>query len=235
MTGGTLIVSRSKNHLNNYKEELIDLGYKNVTYTFADKEELNFIIGEQKPNLVMMEACYYDRATPYMMRLLLDIFPDLNIAAVNRYNFPDDTAMRFIFNGCNSYVNLFDGLPEFEKGILRIRDGLFYVSPNVQTKINMLDEIPEPVDRITMRRNEVIRLISCGYNDIEIAKIIHITKKTVINHKWAAYKAFDVDNPVALFWAAESIGLVTIEECRFFQRNNPQNKKLGRKYTGGNE
>jgi len=235
MTGGTLIVSRAINHLNNYKERLENYGYDNVLSTSADKDELNNIIFEKQPNIVLMEACFNDRATPYMMRLLLDIFPELNIAVFNLYNYPDDTAMRFIFNGVNSYVNLFEGWNEFDKGIKIIRDGKIYISPKVKYKIGLLDEMPEPVNRITMRQHEIIRLISSGYNDLEIAKIIYVSKKTVINHKWAAYKAFDVDNPVSLFLAAESIGLITIDECRYFQKNNPQSKKSGRKNTGGNE
>jgi len=144
MTGGTLILTRAVKLHNYYKRHLEGMGFKNIFITDVDRDGLNLIIHERKPSLVMIEACFYLRSTPYMMFELLEKFPELNIAAVNIYDFPDEQAKWFILNGVNSYVNMFEGTEEFYRGLENVRDGNYYVSPNIEKCINDMGELPKP-------------------------------------------------------------------------------------------
>ena len=228
MKGGTLIVTRAVNHHQYYKSYLEGIGFKNVYITDVDKNGLNLLIRERKPDLIMIEACFYRKSTPYMMRQLLEDFPELNIVAVNMYDYADEDAMLFIFNGVNSYVNLFEGVPEFRKGIAKILKGVKYISPAVQYKISLLKEMPDPVDLITLRQNEVLQLTCRGNEDTDIANNLNISIRTVRKHKENLYKSLNVNNQNELFWAARDSGLVKTDGAFFYpvEIQNSELKKM---------
>jgi len=209
MAGGVLIVSRANNLFPYYKEVFEALGFKNLYFTDQEKDSLNSVIREIRPDLMMIGCGFYRHSTPYMMGVLLDEFPKLNIAAVNIHEFPDDLAMYFIINGCNSYVNLMDGVDEYHKGMRQIRDGKKYVSPSVLERIDMRSEYPEPAGKITGRETEVIRLICSGYKDKDIVDNLHISKRTVDNHKKEIYRTLNVRNFFELSNAAHDTGIVS--------------------------
>jgi len=212
MTGGTLILTRAVKLHNYYKKHLEGIGFKNIFITDVDKDGLNMIIHERKPALVMIEACFYMRSTPYMMFELLENFPELNIAVINIYDFPDEQAKWFVLNGVNSYVNMFEGIDEFIRGLEYIRDGNYYVSPNVEKCINKMSELPKPTSRITSREIEVLELFCIGKKENDIAKILHISRNTVGTHRRNLYRIFNVENRVQLFWAAVTSGKIIIDE-----------------------
>ena len=154
MTGGTLIVSRANNLHSHYKEQLEEIGFKNLIFTDVDKNGLDMIIYETAPSHVMIEACFYWRSTPYMMIEMLNTFPQLNITAVNMYDYPDSHAKWFILNGAKSYVNRFEGIKEFYRGLEYVRDGSKYVSPNVERILCEMKEMPEKLSGIKRREYE---------------------------------------------------------------------------------
>jgi len=160
-----------------------------------------------------------------MRQLLYDI-PDLNIAIVNMYDFPDKDAMLFIINGVNSYLNLFDGQTEFRKGIAKIKDGKKYVSPVINERIRLLKEYPEPVDLITLRQDEVLKLVCRGDSDIEIANTLNISIRTVHKHKENLYLIFNVSNPVKLFWAAVSCGRTRMDDSFYYPKKDLGNESI---------
>ena len=233
MIGGTLLVSREVNLHRFYKSKIEELGFMNVSVTSAEKDGLNMVIDEVKPDLVLMEAAFYERATPFMMSELIVIYPDLNIAAVNLFKFPDDVAMWFILYGIRSYVNFSDGLDEFNKGMKKVRDGRIYISPNVQARIDARREMPEVYGRLTPRMIEVIKLICCGYKINEIADTLHISSRTVDTHKTDIFTILNCRNSVELVLTALRLDIIKINECFFYPKGyvtNPDpDKKYGKK------
>ena len=117
--GGTLLVTRSVNNQTFYKQKLEkEFGFSNVTVTSLEKDALNMLIRELKPDLVMMGARFYECSTPYMMGELKKEFPDIkNWAALSLEAYPPDLAMYFILNGIKSYDTAFDGFDKFFEGL----------------------------------------------------------------------------------------------------------------------
>jgi len=218
MTGGTLVVSREIELHQHYKKRLKEFGFNNFEITAVDKDGLTMMIYDMQPKLVLIEASFYERSTPYMLSRLLDDFPGLNIAVVNLYKFPVNKAARFIFNGVQSYVNKFEGYDEFIKGLKIVRDGKKYISPVILEIINLLGELPKPVDRITLRENEVLQEFCTGKKENDIKNNLHISLRTLHKHRERLYRAFDVDNRVDLFWVALSAGLVDFENSFYLTR-----------------
>jgi len=218
VVASALVVSRFVNLFPHWKKELAVLGFKDVFFTDQERDSLNSVINEIKPALLLVECGFYRRSTPYMMGRLLDMFPKLNIAAVNIYDFPDEVAMRFIANGVKSYVNMMDGMEEFNRGMKEIMNGKNYVSPGVRERISKRKPIKS--GKITERETEVMKLICCGFTEIEIADTLHISRRTVDSHKQEIYKTFSVRNAVELIGVALNLGVVAKSDLYFYPKGN---------------
>jgi len=219
MSGGTLIISREVNNHSFFKTRLEAFGFPNVTVTSFEKDALYFLIRDLKPSLVIIGARFYQCCTPFMMGELRKNFPKTNMAALCLGEYPPDIAMYFILNGINSYINSFDGFEEFYKGLGEIAKGRNYVSPSVVERIRLRREYPEPAGKITNRHKEIIRLVCCGFKDMDIAELMAIARSTVENHKNEIYKSLNVHNAVELIRVALTLEIVKIEELYFYPKS----------------
>jgi DNA-binding NarL/FixJ family response regulator len=212
MTRSTLVLSREVNLHSDFKAGLEALGYREVTVTAADKDALNRLINELKPRLVLVSCDYYGCSTPFMIRRLLKLFPDLKIVAVSIGSYPNRLAVRLIDNGVKSCVCLADGVKQFVEGLKCIRDGGEFVSYSVQETIMDLDDCPNQSGELTGRETEIVRLSCKGKTDAEIAETLQISINTVYNHKTKVNRKFDVRNVRELFEVARNLGIIEKDE-----------------------
>ena len=243
MTGGTLLVSRNIKLHATHKKRLESLGFNNVSVTNAEKDGLNYKINELKPRLLIIGSGFYKCATPYMMSLLHNRYKKLNIAAVSIYDYPADLGMKFIINGINSYVNYSDGSDLFYKGLEYLRNGEKYVSPSVQERIEMRDELPSPSYELTERQIEVLRLLGNGFTSLEICDVLYFSRSTLDFHKKELFNNLCVRNENELIRVALYLGIIKIDELDFYGQDytlapKPKTNKKGnkplKKDTGGN-
>ena len=216
MKGGTLLASRAvKNHAY-YKTRLETLGFSNVTVTALDKDALNTLIYEMKPEILMMGARYYQCCTPYMMKQLKSNFPKLKMAALSIGHYPPELAMYFILNGINSYVTSFDGIDQWYMGLEEIRKGKNYISPEVVERIDLRREYPEPARNITERQKQVIILVCNGFKDDEIGELLNISIRTVTTLKTQIFTTLNVRNANELIRMAIFLQIVTQDGLFFY-------------------
>ena len=219
MAGGTLIVSRAAKLYQWITKEFRRLGFDNITVTGVESDGLNMLIHEMKPRILFMGCKFYDCETPFRMAALHKYFPKLYIAAVSVTDFPDDLAMYFIINGAKSYVNFWEGEEEFNKGMNEIRNMREYVAPEVQRRMEMRNERPDPTGELTQRQISIARLICNGFTGAEIAKTLGISEGTVDNSKSEIYRALNVRNENEVIRAVTQLGIIKPEEMTFFPRN----------------
>jgi DNA-binding NarL/FixJ family response regulator len=231
MAGGTLVVSRAELLHTHIKKRFEELGFDNVTVTAVEKDGLNMLIGELKPRLVIMGAGFYQSATSYMMSDILRRFKGLNIAVVNvsLSPYPADRAMAFIANGATSYICVFDGLDQFYEGLDLVRKGENFISPSVQKRMEIRDELPRPATEITDRELEVLRCVRNGFTGIETAMELAVSLRTVNFHKKEMYNKFSVRNENELVRAADYLKLVKQDEPVFYGRNYVLSPKPGKR------
>ncbi|MCL2880288.1 MAG: LuxR C-terminal-related transcriptional regulator [Treponema sp.] len=225
MAGGTLMISRAVKNHSHYKKRLEALGFPDVTLTALEKDALNSLIRNMKPNLVMMGARFYQGSTPFLMKELKQTFPKIKMAALCVGEYPADLAMYFILNGINSYVTSFDGIDQWYKGLDEISKGREWISPEVVERIDLRKEYPMPAGNITDRHKEVMRLICCGYKDLDIADVLHISRSTVDNHKTEIFTSLNIRNSNELMRAALYLKYVKFEEICFFPKGFTLNPK----------
>ncbi len=142
-------------------------------------------------------------------------FPDINISVVNFGIFPDSLAVRFIFHGAKSYLDVNDGTKEFKKGLSIIKTGEVYYSPGVYKLIIELDEIKNLRSYTTDREWQVLFLVCNGFTNEGIAFWLSVSDKTVETHINSLYKIFDVGKRVNLLRKADKLGWINKKELVF--------------------
>jgi DNA-binding NarL/FixJ family response regulator len=228
------MVSRNVNNHLYFKKRLEALGFLKVTPTALDNDALYFQIRDLKPNILIMEADFYECCAPFRMGELRKKFKKLKMVAVAIGKYPVDLAMAFITNGVNSYLCGTDGFDKIPGSLAEIARGGDFISPSVLERIDMRDEEPKAAGRITERLLQIIRLICCGFKDLEIAENMAISRSTVDNRKTEIYTSLNVRNTLELLRASLTLKLVKFEEIFFYPKGftvNPQpvkNHRAGR-------
>ena len=215
MQGGTLLVSRAVNWFPHFKTRLEALGFPDVHVTCKEKDGLNMLINELKPQYVLMSSTFYDCGTPYMVGQLLSVFKDLNIAIINSSFFPDAIAAWFIFHGIKYYVKLLDGKEEFYRGLQCILNRKKYIAPDVQAIIDDLGEIEVPLKE-TRRQKEVLLMICRGLSIKKIINNLQVCKATIENHIRELMKIFNARDRLELFNTVRKLKIFTDEELSFY-------------------
>jgi DNA-binding NarL/FixJ family response regulator len=216
MAGGTIENSRAVLNHSHDKKRFEALGFGNVTLTALDRDALYSLVRELRPGLLIMGARFYQCCTPFLMGDLKRKFPKIKMAAVCIGDYPADFGMYFNLNGGNSFVTSFDGVDQFYQGLEEIRKGREYLSPAARESINMRRDYPLAAKAIPDRQREVMRLMCCGFKDLEIAKTLHISRRTVDYQKTELFTSLNVRNAVELIRAALTLGVVRLEEIYFY-------------------
>jgi len=194
LEGGTLFISRNIKVFSWLKSVFEDCGFADVTLSSSENNALSLLINQIKPKNVFIHSEFFSGVTPYMIGCLLVKFPELKINIVNFGNFPDSLAVRFLFHGAKSYLDINCGIDEFRNGLKIIKSGQNYISPNVKQEINLIDEIPNFKREITNREWQVLFLVCNGFINKKIAFNLKISERTVNYHINNIYKIFDAVN-----------------------------------------
>jgi hypothetical protein len=108
-----------------------------------------------KKIMAFFGSWFYQDGTSCRIGELIELFPELNIAVVSVHEFPLSRAPCFIWARAKSYLSLWDGNDEFQRGLRIVRDGGQYISPKVQKLIDHRDEWLDT--RSKMNRRQVQR------------------------------------------------------------------------------
>jgi DNA-binding NarL/FixJ family response regulator len=217
--GGVLALSRAVKLHTEIKERLEAAGFEDVTVSNKGNEELNTVICNKDPRLVMIDSWFYQDGTSCRIGELVKLFPKLNIAVVSVHDFPVSRAPSFIWEGAKSYLDLWEeGKWEFQRGLRIVREGGQYISPRVQCLIDHLDEWPDTKNKMTRRWKECLVMLCNGCSIEQMCDMLNISQKTVDNHLKSLYCAYHVRNRaemVALAWEME---LITTKDIHLYNK-----------------
>ena len=235
MKKGTLILSRAVNLFPHYDNMLKSFGFRDLTFTEKKRDSLDFFIRDMNPEQVIVDAGFYHCATPFMMKGLLKKHPGLNLSAVALEEYPADLAMYFILNGLKSYAYMWDGMDEFKMGMMKIKNDKEYISPEVMKRKALWDDAEPPkTGNITDRQLEVLRLLCCGWKDVEIVSNLEISLDTMNIHRRNMFRSLNVRNSVELVRIAIYLEFVKVEETYFYPEGyevvpKPKQKKIAQR------
>lgn len=120
--------------------------------------------------------------------------------------------------GAKAYLNMDCDPDELVKAVRLAAKGKVHLAPDVaELLVNDVSSAfqPEqsqrlPSTELSRREVEIVQLLCEGLSSKEIARRLHLSTKTVENHRYNIYKKWEVDSIAALMRQAIQHGLVSI-------------------------
>jgi DNA-binding NarL/FixJ family response regulator len=129
-------------------------------------------------------------------------------------------ANKALENCISGVINLTAGKEEFLWGLKHVSEGMFYIST---TKAMNSWSFPSSTNareqgseiNLTNRENEVLKLISHGFSDKEIADLLHLSKRTVNGYRDSLLIKFGARNSPQLVRIAIESNQLSLEDRAF--------------------
>jgi len=166
---------------------------------FADGESALAAIPASRTELVLMDIGLPKMDGIECMVKLKEKRPELEFLMFTVFDADDQlfTALRF---GATGYILKSDGLLGAMKAIEELREGGAPMSREVAKRVLLSFRKPPiepgPLEILTPKQNEVLRLLSEGLYNKEIGDRMNITEGTVRQHLHTIYKKLHVNNRV---------------------------------------
>ncbi len=184
---------------------LTDVGIRVVTQT-GDAGVAIAAVRAQQPELLVVGE--HDAAAPQLVEKALSVAPELCCVALLASAAPDDLRA-LLAAGVHAAVPRNVDPAELTDVITRVLDGERVVSPGILPR--MFDELApaaEPAGVLTAKEREVLRLVSAGRSNAEIAAALFVSAATVKTHLGHIYEKLEVRGRYEALSRAVALGLL---------------------------
>jgi two-component system response regulator NreC len=164
----------------------------------------------KRPHVVLVEVPKADPLTvdapSKSVRAVRDAHPDGGVVAVLQR--PDPFAARDVLqNGANSCLTKSDRTRHLIDAVYNAARGEQYVSPAVSIALADVS-VQNGNGDLSLRENEVLRMIAMGFTNQEIADQMHLSVRTIEAHRSRLQAKLGVTRRAELVQAAHEHGLV---------------------------
>jgi DNA-binding NarL/FixJ family response regulator len=180
----------------------------------ADGQETIECVEKQRPDVVMMDITMKRLNGLQAAARINKQFPGTRVIIVSVHA-TEEYVVEALRAGAAGYL-IKDAAPdELARAIQAVAGGEIYLSPSVSSRVS--DYIKRqrkdvsPLERLTPRQYEILQLIAEGHTTKEIARLLHISIKTVETHKGQLMEALDIHDVAGLVRYAVHKGLVESE------------------------
>lgn len=172
-----------------------------------------------KPDLAMVDISLPDGSGIELTRELLAILPRIGVVIVSMHSKVDFIAAAFQA-GAAGYVAKESGAESIMQAIESVASGRQYLdsllSPKVLSRLHTATGrkakcIDESYAKLSLREQQVMRLLAEGFSLKEIAGKLFVTRKTVGNYRYSIMSKLGIKSPLAFVRHAARLGLVDIE------------------------
>ena len=171
----------------------------NVVGEAGDVDSAVHVIGEQQPDLVLLDVHLPGGGGVEVLRRVLSQHSQIRFLALSVSDAAEDV-IGVVRGGARGYVTKTISGRELANAIVRVADGDAVFSPRlagfVLDAFSATDAPPvDPeLDRLTQREREVLRHIARGYAYKEVAKELFISVKTVETHVSSVLRKLQLSN-----------------------------------------
>lgn len=198
-----------------FRALLTSLGGIQVIAEAGDGHEVLRLIEVHDPDLVLM-----DIAMPGLNGLettthLVKEFPTVRVIILSMHA-NAEYVRRALDAGALGYLIKEASASEFELAIRAVAQGERYIHP-VAAKNNLTSKERQtyavgPLEHLTPRQREVLKLIAQGYTTQEIAQLLNISVKTAETHRTELMERLDLHDVAGLVRFAIRTGLLPWDE-----------------------
>jgi DNA-binding NarL/FixJ family response regulator len=172
-----------------------------------------------KPDLAMVDISLPDGSGIELVRELLAILPRMGVIIVSMHSKVDFIAAAFQA-GASGYVAKESGAECIMQAIESVAAGRQFLdsilAPKVVSRLNTVFErkakcIDASYGSLSLREQQVMRLLAEGLSIKDIASKLFVTRKTVGNYRYSIMNKLGITSPLAFVRHAARLGLVDIE------------------------
>jgi DNA-binding NarL/FixJ family response regulator len=182
-----------------------EAGYAEALRVIADAPEIILLRLEPKESQKILALVNHIRQSNPMIKVL-----------ALAYSSSDPLVLRCLKAGVPGCLVKESSLQDLEMAIREVAAGRMYIPVAVTT--HMVQDLPEILGSDTQevpllpgQQLKVLKLISQGYSNEEIARRLFISKRTVDMHAYRLFKRLNVTSRTQAIQAALQIGLIDIQ------------------------
>ena len=181
----------------------------------ADGIEALQLIEQHRPDCVLMDLAMPGMSGLEAVRRSTVQFPDIRILIVSMH--ADEAYVHHaLAAGAAGYLLKGSDKQELETAVLAVCRGETYLTPAISkavvaalSKQSEQSDVSSPIDVLTLRQREVLRLVAEGSSSKQIAGRLGLSAKTVEAHRAAIMERLDIHDLAGLVRFAIRSGLVT--------------------------
>ena len=173
------------------------------------------LIKKQKPDLVLLDLSMPRMNGLSVLREIKGSMPEVKILVLSIHE-SDQYVLQAFEAKADGYAIKDSSREELRVAIRSVLEGKKYISPGVAGNVleGYLDgrktlKTKSALDTVTEREKEILKLLGEGYQNKEIAELVHISVKTVEKHRANIMAKLDLHNAAALTAFAFEHGLIT--------------------------
>lgn len=173
-----------------------------------------------KPDLALLDISLPDGSGVELAREMRAAVPGLVVLIVSMHSRVDFISAAFQA-GASGYMSKESGADQILKALEVVAAGGQYLDGALSPKVlRKLDAMSRPKAKsmdaaysaLSLREQQVMRLLAEGLSPKEIAEKLFVTRKTVDNYRYAIMSKLGIKSPLAFILHAARLGLITLEE-----------------------
>ena len=192
----------------------LDPGYE-IIGEAEDGLEAIRLIRKAKPDLVLLDLSMPRMNGFSVLREIKGALPEIKVLVLSIHE-SDQYVLQAFEAKADGYAIKDSSREELRIAIRSVLEGKKYISPGVAGNVlkGYLDgrktlKSKSAFDTVTEREKEILKLLGEGYQNKEIADLVHISVKTVEKHRANIMAKLDLHNAAALTAFAFEHGLIT--------------------------
>jgi DNA-binding NarL/FixJ family response regulator len=168
---------------------------------------------EQRPDVVLMDLSMPGSNGTEAIRNIKRRFPEIHVIVLTAHKV-DEYVHAALDAGAGAYVLKEDSHRELFAAIRSVQGGRVFLSPGICGGVvrgylhGGKPLAHSPLERLTHREREVIKLVAEGYRNREIAQVMCLSAKTVEKHRANLMKKLSLHNATAVTAFAFAHGLI---------------------------
>lgn len=181
-----------------------------------DGREALRLIREHRPDIAFFDVAMPDFNGLEAARQVASEFPDVRVVMLSMHG-GEEYVLQAFRAGVAGYLLKSARAEELETAIESVARGETYLSPAVSKHLvadfirGESRDLP-PLDRLTPRQRETLKLVAAGHTSKEIAQIQGVSIKTVETHRAQLMERLNIHDVAGLVRFAVSVGLVSADD-----------------------
>ena len=169
---------------------------------------------ELHPNIVLMDINMPGLGGMEATRKILRFSPQTKVIVVSVID-TEPFPSRLLELGASGYISKDSTPDELRQAVRRVHAGELYLGPKIAQRValrHITTGTDSPFASLSRRELQVMQMIIKGLKAPEIAKMLHISPKTINSYRYRLFDKLSINSDVELTHKAIQYGVLTLEE-----------------------